>query len=54
MFGIFVKLQDFAKRLGTVKDAHMYENGTVTIDVVASKKNYQISLIVTDKEGKDD
>lgn len=54
MFGIFGRLQAIAERLGTVKDAHMYENGMVTIDVVGAKKNYQSSLIVTDKEGKDD
>lgn len=54
MFGIFEKLQDIAERLGTVDEAHMYKNGMVTIDVVGVKNNYQISLIVTDKEDNDD
>ncbi len=54
MFGIFEQLQNIAERLGAVDQAHMYTNGMVTIDVVGVKKNYQICLIVTDKEGKDD
>ena len=54
VFGIFEQLQNIAERLGTVDQAHMYTNGMVTIDIVGVKKNYQICLIVTDKEGKDD
>lgn len=54
MFGIFEKLQDIAERLGTVDEAHMYKNGMVTIDVTGAEKKYHISLIVKNKEGKDD
>lgn len=50
MFGIFGKLQDIAERLGTIKEAHMYTNGMVTIDVVGANENYHISLIVEKKE----
>ena len=54
VFGIFEKLQDIAERLGTVDEAHMYANGMVTIDVTGTEKKYHISLIIHDKEGKDD
>ena len=54
MFGIFEKLQDIAERLGTVDEAHMYANGMVTIDVTGTEKEYRISLIIRDKEGRDD
>lgn len=54
MFGIFEKLQDVAEYLGTVDEAHMYANGMVTIDVTGTEKKYHISLIIHDKEGKDD
>ena len=52
MFGIFEKLQDIAERLGTVVEAHMYENGTVTIDATGNGKKYHISMFV--KEDNDD
>ena len=54
MFGIFERLQDIAERLGTVDEAHMYANGMVTIDVTGAEKNYHLSLIVENKEEKDD
>ena len=54
MFGIFERLQDIAERLGTVDEAHMYASGTVTIDVTGADKNYHLSLIVHNKEEKDD
>ena len=54
MFGIFEKLQDIAERLGTVKEAHMYEDGMVSIDVAGTDKTYHITMMVRDKEVKDD
>ena len=54
MFGIFEKLQDVAERLGTVEEAHMYNNGMITIEVTGTDKNYHIGLLVRDKEEKKD
>ena len=50
MFGIFEKLQDIAERLGTVEEAHMYNNGTVTIDVTGNGKKYHISMFVRENK----
>ena len=52
MFVIFEQLQIIAKRLGTVVGAHMYDNGTVMIDVTNNGKKYHISMFV--KEDNDD
>ena len=52
VFGIFERLQDIAERLGTVEEAHMYNNGAVMIDVTGNGKKYHISMFV--KEDNDD
>ena len=51
MFEIFEKLQDIAERLGTVEEAHMYDNGTVMIDVTGNGKKYHISMFIKEDNG---